>query len=773
VIPLLLAALLADTTGHAGRAGQIAVQPPRLSGDVVIDGVLNEPQWQHAALLTGFSQFTPVDGVAASDSTEVLVWYSATALYLGIRAHDASGTVRATLATRDKIFSDDNVQIFLSTFNDGRQATMFAVNPFGVQADGALNESGTQSCYTGCAALTRQQPDLSPDYVWESKGKLTADGYEVEIRIPFASIRFQSSRTQTWGINFLRVVQRSGQEQTWTPVRRAGSSFLGQSGTLTGLTGLDAGHALDIVPTATTSITGSAPTPGAAFNYQTGSPQIGADARYALTPNLTLHATAHPDFSQVESDVTQFAFDPRQAVFYPEKRPFFLDGVEQFDAPQSLIYTRRIVQPVFAAKMTGEVGNNQVGVLAAVDDRGSSAYGNSPAFGIVRASHDLGPGARVGFTWTEQHDGPELNRVIGGDTRIVLHGIHSVTLLGAVSHDVAAGATRDGALWGAGYRLDGRHVKMNYQITGFGTDFVTRSGFIATPGIAVANLSNSYTWLASSRTVQAITGEVLLGGKWRYDDLIHGGPLQNRYVHFNLNATLRGGWGAGLGYFRESFGYDPSIYTDYGVLHPDGAVTPFTGGNARLPNNDFVVSGNTPAWKAFDLNVFVLTGLNDENYAEWSSAPGVNMIVAMNVRPTVHLRLNTSYTGTHIYRDSDHSRVVARDVLVNTIEYQLTRTVQLRLIAQYSLNARDSLRDESRTGLPIVIRDSSGAYVRAGAYDNRALQLNVLLTYLPRPGTVVYLGYGTLDQRPDLLGIAQLGPVQSEFFVKLSYLWRT
>ncbi len=693
--------------------------------------------------------------------------------YLGNRAFEATGAVHATLATRDQIFNDDNVQVFLSTFNDGRQATVFAVNPFGVQADGALNENGGTSCNgSNCATVTRQQPDLSQDFVWDSKGRLTPGGYEVEIRIPFKSIRFQAGKTQTWGINFLRVVQRSGQEQTWTAVKRAGSSFLGQSGRLEGLTDLVAGHPLDVVPTITSRVTGAPPTPGAAFAYNAGNPQFGGDLRYGITPNLTLHATAHPDFSQVESDVTQFSFDPRQSVFYPEKRPFFLDGTEQFDAPANLIYTRDIVQPVFAGKVTGKVGDNQIGFLGAVDDRAASNYGDNPLFGILRASHDLGPGARIGVTWTEQHDGPETNRVIGGDSRIVLDKINAITLTGVLAHDDVSGTTTDGAIWGVGYRRDGRNFRMNYGISGIGTNFITRSGFIGQPGVVNSTISNSYTLLTANQLVQSVTGEVVLGGHWRYDDFVHGGPIQDRQLHFNFNARIRGGWGAGLGYFREAFSYDPSIYTNYGLLHPDGSVTPFTGNGMTLPNNDFVISGNTPTWKHFDFNGYILAGLNDENYSEWASGRIFFTFLGMDVRPNDQLRLNLAYNDSRVYRPSDGSRVLLQGVLVGTMEYQLSRAFQLRLISQYSINARDSLRDDSRTNLPIVLNNGSG-YVRATAYDNRALQTNFLFTYLPNPGTVIYLGYGTVDQRPDLLGRANLGAVQSDFFLKLSYLFRT
>jgi hypothetical protein len=780
---LLLAALLVrnpsvpvptDPRIHSGRAGQTAVKPPRLEGNTVVDGILDEPQWKQAAVLTGFSQFTPVDGLPAADSTEVLIWYSSTALHLGVRAFDASGAVHATLATRDRIFNDDNVQIYLSTFNDGRQAMVFAVNPFGVQADGALNESGGLSCgMTGCGSQTRQQPDLSQDYVWESKGRLTADGYEVEIRIPFKSIRFQAGKTQSWGINFVRVVQRSGQEQTWTMAKLAASSFLAQSGKLEGLTDLVAGHVLDIVPTVTSRVTGAPPSPDAAFDYSGGNPQFGGDLRYGITPNLTLHATAHPDFSQVESDVTQFSFDPRQAIRYPERRPFFLDGVEQFDAPFGLIYTRRIVQPVFASKVTGKVGENQIGVLAAVDDRSGSTVGDdNPVYGIVRASHDLGPGSRIAGTWTEQHDGSAVNRVVDVDGRVVVDKINSFAVAAAFAHDSRGGVVTDAPIWSASYRRLGRNFRLGYSVSGVPANFITRAGLLGQRDIANASIDHSYTWLFNKRAIEAFTADVQVLGSWKYNDFVHSGPIQNRYLHFNFNARLKGGWGAGASWFHESFAYDSTIYRGYGLQQADGTVIPFTGGGVRLPNNDYVVSFNTPSWKKFDFNGFALVGLNDENYSEWASGRIVGANFGMDVRPSDHLRLNVSYNDSRVYRPGDGTRVLLQDVVVGTVEYQLSRAFQLRVISQYSINARDSLHDDSRTNLPIVIQNGAGAYVRAAAFDNRALLTNFLFTYLPNPGTVIYLGYGTVDQRPDLAQRLRLGPVQSDFFLKLSYLWR-
>ena len=778
---ILLALFLANDPGrpvssdppiHSGRAGQTAVKPPKLDGKVTVDGVLDEPQWKQAAVLTGFSQYTPVDGVPAGDSTEVLIWYSTDALHVGIRAFDASGAVHATLATRDRIFNDDNVQMFLSTFNDGRQAMVFGVNPLGVQADGALNESGGLSCgMTGCGASTRQQPDLSQDFVWDSKGQLTPFGYEVEIRIPFKSIRFQAGKTQTWGINFLRVVKRTGQEQTWTMAKLAASSFLGQSGKLEGLTDLDAGHVLDIVPTVTSRVTGAAPTPGESFEYNGGPPQVGGDLRYGVTPNLTLRATVHPDFSQVESDVTQFAFDPRLAIRYPERRPFFLDGVEQFDAPFGLIYTRRIVQPVFAGKLTGKVGNNQIGVLAAVDDKTGSAFGDNPVYSVIRASHDLGPGSRIAALWTEQHDGSSSNRVFDIDGRVVFGKINSLTWAGAFAHDSRNGVVTDAPLWSVGFRRAGRNFRMNYGISGVPAKIITRAGLLGQRDIVSPSIDHSYTWLFDKHTIESFTADVSVLGNWKYDDFIHGKPILNRYLHINANARIRGGWNVGVSYFQESFGYDSTIYPGYGVKQADGTVTPFTGGGDRLPNHDYVLSFNTPSWKYFDMGFFTLVGLNDENYSEWASGRIFTTNLGMNVRPSDQLRFNLGVNETRIYRPTDGTRVLLQDVATGTLEYQLSRAFQLRVISSYSLDSRPDLRDDSRTNLPLVFK-SGTTYVPLLAHDIRGLQTNFLFTYLPNPGTVIYFGYGNLRQQPDQLGRPQLGAVQSDFFLKLSYLWR-
>ncbi|HET6578421.1 MAG TPA: DUF5916 domain-containing protein, partial [Gemmatimonadales bacterium] len=479
LLPLLL--LIADTDPAAiynGRAGRLDVHLPRLEAEVTIDGVLDEPAWSAASVLTGFSQFTPVDGLPAADSTEVLVWYSPSAIHFGVRAFETHGQVHATLADRDRIGADDNVQILLGTFDDGRQASVFAVNPLGVQSDGALVETGSTSGNGfNNAVVRRESADLSPDFVFQSKGRLTAYGYEIEIRIPFKSLRFQPAREQRWGINVTRQVQHSGVEDSWAPAKRASASFLGQSGHLVGLTELRRGLVLEFNPSVTSKTTGA---PGAGgWEYTGGGPELGGSVRWGVTNNLNLNATANPDFSQVESDAGQFLFDPRDERFFSEKRPFFLDGIEQFTTPNQLIYTRRIVQPVAAAKLTGKGLGTEIALLSAVDDREVSSTGDRhPVYNLLRLQRDVGPQSRLGMVYTDRVEGGDYNRVAGADARLVFGEVYSALLQVAGSRTRASGATTTAPLWLARLTRNGRTFGVRAILSGTDREFRALSGFL-------------------------------------------------------------------------------------------------------------------------------------------------------------------------------------------------------------------------------------------------------------------------------------------------------
>jgi hypothetical protein len=255
----------AQSTFH-GRKGELAARVPSLENSVTIDGVLDEPTWQRASRLTGFSSYLPFDGRPAQDSTEVLVWYSTSAIYFGIRAFETHGPVHATLAARDRIDSDDYVQLLIDPFNDRRRAFIFGVNPLGVQADGTRTDGGSSGAPNVRGQTFGGNPpaniDLSTDFVFDSRGHVTETGYEIEIRIPLTSIRFQGTDPQNWAFQAIRFVQHSGYQQTWTPARRGASSLLTQSGTLSGFAGLRRDQVVEITPEFTSVRAGSSSPPG-------------------------------------------------------------------------------------------------------------------------------------------------------------------------------------------------------------------------------------------------------------------------------------------------------------------------------------------------------------------------------------------------------------------------------------------------------------------------------------------------------------------------------
>jgi hypothetical protein len=319
---------------YSGRAHAVHAAAPRLESEVRIDGVLDEAVWTRAVRLSDFSEFSPKDGLPAEDSTTVLVWYSPTAIYFGVRAYEIHGgrsAVRATLADRDKIATNDQIQILLGTFGDGRQALVFGVNPLGIQMDGTIVEQGV-SRNQGFVVTSagREAPDLSADFVYQSKGHLTEFGYEVEIRIPFKSLRYQPAEVQSWRIQVVREVQHSGHEQTWTPADRSGASFLAQSGTIDGLTDLRRGLVLDVNPEITQHTLGSR-TVDDRWSYEAQRPVVGGNVRWGVAENLTLNSTLHPDFSQIEADAGQFIFDPRREAALFSRRDRAVQHTEPAD----------------------------------------------------------------------------------------------------------------------------------------------------------------------------------------------------------------------------------------------------------------------------------------------------------------------------------------------------------------------------------------------------------------------------------------------------------
>ncbi|HXE59421.1 MAG TPA: DUF5916 domain-containing protein, partial [Gemmatimonadaceae bacterium] len=717
------------------------------------------------------------DGQPAADSTEVLVWYSSDAIYFGIRAFEPHGPVHATLADRDNISTDDFVEVFLDTFDDHRRAYVFGVNPLGVQSDGILSEGiQSHSGGIGTAGTTRDTVDLSTDYTYDSRGRVLADGYEVEIRVPFKSVRIQPGKEQRWGLNILRRVQHSGHVSTWAPARQANSSFLAQSGALAGLTDLDRGHPLEINPELTSHVDG---TPrGAAWHYGSPIQQLGGNVRYALTDNLTADATVKPDFSQIESDVPQLSYDPRDALFFPEKRPFFLDGLEQFDTPSSLIYTRDIVQPVAAAKLTGTMSGTDIGFLSAVDNSDASESGTvNPVFNILRVRRGIGPHVSLGTALTDREEAGHFNRVGGLDAAVLFDKIYAVRLQGAASTTRGDSGTVSGPLWSATFERQGHRVQMHYSLAGIDPNFITQSGFVSRSNVVALNAEQAVTLYGSRGSlIESWTGDFTANHSWIYTRFTAGKSPDDLRWHISNQFTLRGGWVAVASVFLERYGYDPSIYTNYYIVHQTGDgggpdTTKFLG-TPHIPNLDIITGLTTPHWKNFDASIQAITG-HDENFFEWASANVIFINANVDWRPNTRLRINALYSHQQYIRRDDGTNADIRRIPRLKVEYQVSRPIFVRLVGQYDSQTTDSLRDDSRSNDPIVFRDPlTGTFTRASRTVANAVRIDGLFAYQPTPGTVVFLGYGSSMTEDDPFAFRDVHRLTDGFFAKVSYVFR-
>ena len=772
-------ALALATVAYSGRNNQVHVALPRVdppAASIAVDGVLDEAVWQLAARLTDFSQYSPVDGRPADDPTEVLVFYSPTAICFGIRAHAAPGAVHATLANRDRIDADDAIQIFLNPFNDGRQALVFGVNPLGIQADGALVEgSGNRGgALFGGLESGREVTDLTPDYVFQSKGRLTDYGYEIEIVIPFKTLRFPTDHVQSWALNIVRRVQSSGHEDSWTPALRAKSSFLAQSGTVDGLTDLRRGLVLDLNPVATAHSDG-APS-GAGWMYDTSRPEFGGNVRWGVTPNLTLNGTVNPDFSQVEADASQFTFDPRSALFFAEKRPFFLDGAELFNAPNNLIYTRRIAAPVTAIKLTGKSAGTDIALLSAVDDTATSATGfDHPVFNIARVQHDLPRSSKVGLVYTDRIDGANANRVFAADTRLLFGSIYNLQLQAGGSHTVSGGRATTAPIWEIVFNRDGRHFGYRYQTTGIHEDFQAASGFISRGGVITTDLTHRATWFgAPGAPIQSFTASVLVNGVRQYRENAQRDPWLEKKLHFNNNFKFQGGWLAGVSALFESFAFDEPFYQNYALqgMGPSGPrILPFTG-TPHIHNADYVVKLSTPQFSRISGTMLYIWG-RDENFFEWSAADITFATYAIDWRPNDKIRISPQYQVQSYDRRSDGTTVAIGRIPRLTMEYQVSRAIFVRAIGEYNAQRQDALRDDSRTNLPILIRDPvTGVYAPTAAFERNRFRVDTLFSYQPTPGTVFFAGYGSVLTEPRGLQFGNLRRTNDGFFLKASYLLR-
>jgi hypothetical protein len=407
---------------------------PAARGPIAIDGVLDADEWRGALRLDGFSELMPREGATPPVRTEVFLAYDERHLYVAFRAFDDPARIRATLRERDQVFDEDFVVVLIDPHGESNWAYGIGANPLGVQLD--LRHEGNNG-------------DPSLDVLYASAGRITDEGYEVEMAIPFSSLRLPNGAEQTWRINFKRQHPRENRSvYTWAPITMSNPCSLCQYGTLSGLDAIRTGGGLEILPSVVASQAGRLATTGdlgSGFENASPTAAFGLGLTYELGAGWKAEGTFNPDFSQIEADAAQIDVNSTLAIQYPERRPFFMEGADLLQTPLPVVYSRSINAPLWAGKVTGRVGSTDISVLSARDqqtplilpleDRTVVREAGSSTSNIVRVRHNLSSGSFIGALFSDRRfDNGGHGANVGVDGALRFRELYRLTFQAVGSH---------------------------------------------------------------------------------------------------------------------------------------------------------------------------------------------------------------------------------------------------------------------------------------------------------------------------------------------------
>jgi hypothetical protein len=698
------------------------------------------------AKVTNFIQREPSDGEPATQRTEVYLGYDDKNIYVIFVCFDSEpGEVRARMARRENIFSDDNVEVMLDTFDDQRRAYGFLTNPFGIQWDGLWTEG--------------QGWDGSFDTLWHSRGRRTDQGYVVWMAIPFKSLRFSSAPTQTWGLIFLREIPRNNEQVFWPRVSSRIEGRLSQAATLRGLESISPGRNMQFIPFGVFRSFRALDTrdPNRPFFVRDrADPDAGLDAKFVFKDSLVLDVALNPDFSQVESDNPQVTVNQRFEVFFPEKRPFFLENANFFQTPINLLFTRRIADPQFGVRLTGKTGPYAIGALLMDDESpgksvpvGDPLHGQRALFAIARVSRDIYQQSSLGAIYTSREFEGSYNRVGGLDTRLKLSPNWVATFQGVRSWTQELDGSRlNGTAFDAEVRRSGRQFSYSLEYNDRSPDFRTASGFLRRPDIRRIGQNLGYLFRPEGKR------------------LISWGPgLFLERVHDHEGTRL-------------DWSFSPSF--QWRFIGRSNFLIFYNAGHERLRPQDF--SGLTqsrdfsqPGY-GFTFSSSYFSRASVSGFA--GTGKGINFAppagrepflanskgadFTLTLRPLTPLRIDNSYLFSRLRDRDTGASIFNNNILRSRWNWQFSRELSVRFILQYDA----TLANPDLTALETT----------------KNINADILITYLVNPWTALFVGYNgnaqNLDVVPTATGARIVRPRRrfindaKQFFVKFSYLLR-
>lgn len=770
---------------------------PKMESALIIDGRPDEEAWKQAAVFKDFYQTYPGNNTSPSKPTEFRMMYDEKHLYVAWKCWDEKDKIRATVAKRDNVFSEDNVRMWLDTFDDQRRAYVIGFNPLGIQADGIFTEG--------------RGADFSVDIVMESKGVIEDWGWSVEAKIPFKSLRYKTGKGTLWGFNVARNIDRLDDEfNQWLPENRNNSAFLSQHGKISGLDDIKYERTLEVVPSVTLSETGSRvqanEVAAGRFVNQPVKHQIGVNLKYTISPSVTLDAAINPDFAEIEADAPVVTANQRFPIFFQEKRPFFLEGADIFTSPLQVFYSRNIVDPDVALKLTGKLGKTSFGILAASDNAPGNYSENerndpnvrpridefldkNSLFAVVRVKRDFGAENNIGFFGTYR-DFPEQKNLLSGiDGRIKfspkLVGAFQVVgttsrrcffdpefeptlnpLQAASNQAICGGGTFGGvSVLGSPYNQYktgnglGYYVNLDYtrETRGWFFEAGGRSKFYRADSGFTRQTNTNFLFFFHRLSTKSDSKKKIIRAQWNQMggvDYNWDGKLTSFNVETNGNISLKRNTfinaSIGTAYskiFEEEFGLKRSPTRPLGTFLGDPTRSTWQ----RFGSVNFEQTPN----KRISYGFFLGTILNSLDYFYYDPATGLqdpgpgsqrDAEVFVRVTPVDPFTFSVSYNKSRLTRNDNRIRSFDSDIVSVRSTYYFTRFLFTRFRLDYD-----------------------------GTDKNYAGQ--ALFGWTPSPGTALYAGYN------DNLNRNSINPYNGEFergfqrnsrtfFIRMSYLFR-
>jgi len=710
--------------------GILHFEVTRADSEITIDAKLDEPAWKDALSIPLAYEWFPGDNVVPPVATECLVTYDHHNLYVAFIAHDPHPEqIRAHLMDRDNVrlfVQNDHVGFQVDPFNDQRRAFQFRINPLGVQVDAVFSEID-------------QVEDFSWDAIWKSRGRITDEGYVVEAAVPLEQLRFpRTEGDQTWGFEAFRNYPRSARHRISSKYTdRNKDCTLCQENKISGLSGIRPGLNVELDPTVTVQRTDVRPQfPDGSLESGDTDTEAGLSGRWGITPNVTLSGTVNPDFSQVEADSAQLEVNTRFALFYPEKRPFFLEGADFYTTPLQAVFTRTVADPAWGAKVTGKEGKNAVGAFIARDRQTNlllpSNQGSRFAFlddevtsSVFRYRRDVGANSTLGVLYTGRNGNDYNNDLYGLDGFLRFNSSNALRfqyLRSDTSYPTGSGLGRD--LTGDGWLLQYDYLSRNWVATlshtDLSDDFRADSGFI--PRVDVRT--------TEGRLLRRIWGN---GDTW-YDQLIVGvnalytenqaGDKTDDNVQLVFDYVGPYQTAVEVAVSKASELYIDQLYdTDRQSVELQ-----------MKPTGDLAFSLRAETGKAID-------------FTNAQSADIVEIQPGLEMRVGRHVNLRLDHVRQRL--DVDAGELYTVDLSQALMVYQFSTRAFVRAIFQYQ-----DLQ-QNPDAYPVPVRE-----------EQKDLFTQLLFSYEVNPQTVLFLGYNDTRQGTEQFSLTQR---DRTFFFKVGY----